>query len=150
MIFFNVSFYFCHSCRNLHLSCVLSPFLFLLVIDWIMKMTTDGAKKKKNQTATKWTLRTPLNDLDFADDLALFCHTHQRIQNQTLRLVSTSSQVDDLDTRLQKTQVLKVNTSSADITKVLICQIVLLHTQKSVEKQKQPQGKSRHSLHLFM
>lgn len=58
--FFNVSFYFCHSCRNLHLSCVLSPFLFLLVIDWIMKMTTDGAKKKQktsNQVDPKDTIK---------------------------------------------------------------------------------------------
>nr|KAG5714565.1 hypothetical protein BaRGS_007011 [Batillaria attramentaria] len=44
--------------------CLLSPFLFLLVIDWIMKTTTAGRKN-----GIQWTLWTQLDDLDFADDL---------------------------------------------------------------------------------
>ena len=46
--------------------CWLSPFLFLLVIDWIMKTTTTG-----RNNGIQWTLWTQLDDLDFADDLAL-------------------------------------------------------------------------------
>ena len=43
--------------------CLLSPFLFLLVIDWIMKTTTTG-----RNNGIQWTLWTQLDDLDFADD----------------------------------------------------------------------------------
>ena len=45
--------------------CLLSPFLFMLVIDWIMKMTT-----KQRRNGIQWTLWSQLDDLDFADDLA--------------------------------------------------------------------------------
>ncbi|KAL1276316.1 hypothetical protein QQF64_035939 [Cirrhinus molitorella] len=50
--------------------CLLSPFLFLLAIDWVMKQTTDG---KKN--GIQWTPWSQLDDLDFADDLALLSHS---------------------------------------------------------------------------
>ena len=46
--------------------CLLSPFHFLLVIDWIMKMTT-----KQRRNGSQWTLWSQLDDLDFVDDLAL-------------------------------------------------------------------------------
>ena len=45
---------------------LLAPFLFLLVIEWIMRQTT-----KKNRDGIQWTLLTRLEDLDFADDVAL-------------------------------------------------------------------------------
>jgi len=45
--------------------CLLSPFLFLLVIDWIMKTTTTG-----RNNGIQWTLWRQLDDLDVADDLA--------------------------------------------------------------------------------
>ena len=53
--------------------CLLSPFLFLLVIDWIMKICT-----KQRRNGIQWTLNTQLEDLDFADDLALLSHSHQQ------------------------------------------------------------------------
>ena len=49
--------------------CLLSPFLFLLVIDWIMKTVTSN-----RNNGIQWTLLTQLDDLDFADDLALLSH----------------------------------------------------------------------------
>ena len=51
--------------------CLFSPFLFLLVIDWIMKTTTTG-----RNNGIQWILWTQLDDLDFADDLALLSHNH--------------------------------------------------------------------------
>ena len=54
--------------------CLLSPFLFLLVIDWIMKTTTTGRKN-----GIQWTLWSQLDDLDFADDLALLSHNHNHM-----------------------------------------------------------------------
>ena len=51
--------------------CLLPPFLFLLCIDWILKQTTHNKK-----TGIKWSLTEHLEDLDFADDIALLSHTH--------------------------------------------------------------------------
>ena len=50
--------------------CLLSPFLFLLAVDWIMKETTTGSRN-----GIQWSLVEQLEDLDFADDLALLVHT---------------------------------------------------------------------------
>ena len=61
--------------------CLLSPFLFLLVIDWIMKTTTTG-----RNNGIQWTLWTQLDDLDFIDDLALLSHCHSQMQDKTTRL----------------------------------------------------------------
>nr|KAG5707948.1 hypothetical protein BaRGS_031679 [Batillaria attramentaria] len=63
---------------GVHQECLLSPFLFLLVIDWIMKTTTASRKN-----GIQWTLWTQLDDLDFADDLALLSHSHSEMQDKT-------------------------------------------------------------------
>jgi hypothetical protein len=51
----------------------LLPFLFLLVIDWIMTTVTRGRSNN-----IQWTLLMQLDDLDFADDLALLSHNHRQ------------------------------------------------------------------------
>ena len=88
--------------------CLLSPFLFLLAIDWIMKTTTE-----ETRNGIQWTLWDQLEDLDFADDLALLSHSHQQIQEKTARLKTTSCQVG-LDIHPKKTQIMKINTQSTD------------------------------------
>ncbi|VDP09004.1 unnamed protein product [Schistosoma margrebowiei] len=50
--------------------CSLSPFLFLLVIDWIMKTSTSDGKH-----VIKWTSSMQLDDLDFAVNLSLLSQT---------------------------------------------------------------------------
>ena len=57
--------------------CLLSPFLFLLAIDWIMKTTT-----KNRRNGIQWTPWSQLEDLDFADDLALLSHSHKQMQEK--------------------------------------------------------------------
>ena len=42
--------------------CILSPILFLIVIDWVKRQTT--ADKKRD---IQWTMFSNLEDLDFAD-----------------------------------------------------------------------------------
>ena len=68
--------------------CLLSSFLFLLVIDWIKKIC---AKQRLN--GIQWTLNMKLEDLDFADDLALLSHNHQQMQEKTSELAAISSRV---------------------------------------------------------
>ncbi|KAI0215060.1 Sodium- and chloride-dependent glycine transporter 2 [Lamellibrachia satsuma] len=58
------------------------------VIDWIMKTAT---KEKGN--GIQWTMLTQLDDLDFADDLALLSHNHRQIQDKTTELALISAQL---------------------------------------------------------
>ena len=55
--------------------CLLSPFLFLLAIDWIMKKTT-----KYRRNGIQWTPWSQLEDLDFAGDLNR--STNQQMQEK--------------------------------------------------------------------
>ena len=45
---------------------VMSGFIFLIVVDWNLKHATEG-----NNTGIRWKFTTKLEDLDFADDIAL-------------------------------------------------------------------------------
>ena len=55
--------------------CVMSSFLFNLAIDWVMRKATEDEKR-----GIRWKINTILEDLDFADDIALLSHTFQHIQ----------------------------------------------------------------------
>ena len=55
--------------------CILSPFLFLLGIEWVMKSVINGKRR-----GIRWTLTSLLEDMDFADDIALLSHRHQDMQ----------------------------------------------------------------------
>ena len=57
--------------------CLLSPMLFLLAVAWIMKQATDGRRN-----GIQWTMFTQLDDLEFADDIALLSHNHQQMQDK--------------------------------------------------------------------
>ena len=58
-------------------SCILSPILFLVVIDWVMHKTTSDYP-----LGIQWTLFSCLEDLDFADDLAVISATHSHLQEK--------------------------------------------------------------------
>ncbi|VDO72770.1 unnamed protein product [Schistosoma margrebowiei] len=68
--------------------CLLSPFLFLLVIDWIMKTSTSEEKH-----GIQWTSRMQLGDLDFADDLSLLSQTQQQMHEKTTSVAAASAAV---------------------------------------------------------
>ena len=63
-----------HVAYNSHLTdksgvnqeCIISPFLFILDIDWLMTENTKGGNR-----GTRWTLTSILEDLDCADDIGL-------------------------------------------------------------------------------
>ena len=55
--------------------CNMSGFLFLLVIDWVMRRSVEGAR-----TGITWKMTTMLEDLDFAGDLVLISSTFTQIQ----------------------------------------------------------------------
>ena len=86
--------------------CLLSPFVFLLVIDLIMKTTTTGSNN-----IIQWTLKTQLDDLDFIDDRALLSLSHSQMQDKTTLLETTSSGTE-LKINRKKTKLTKMNTTA--------------------------------------
>ena len=88
--------------------CLLSPFLFLLAMDWIMRSTTTGRKN-----GIQWSLTQQLKDLDFADDLALLSHSHAQMQNKTV-LLDTISQQIGLNIHRGKTKIMRINANNRE------------------------------------
>ena len=79
--------------------CILSPFLFCLAIDWIMKRTDVGVKSGIISTFTE-----SLGDLDFADDISLLAHSHRDIQSKTEKLVRNAAKLDFMSTKTKQKQ----------------------------------------------
>ena len=86
--------------------CLLSPFLFLLAVDWIMKETTKGRRN-----GIQWTLLEQLEDLDFADDLAVLSHSQDQMQKKTTILEEIAAKTG-LCINKEKTKVMKINSRS--------------------------------------
>ncbi|VDP47958.1 unnamed protein product [Schistosoma margrebowiei] len=83
---------------------LLSPFLFLMVIDWITRTSTSEGKH-----GTQWTSRMQLDDLDFAHDMDRLSQTQQQMQEKTS--VTAVSAAVDLNIHKKKSEVLRYNTA---------------------------------------
>jgi hypothetical protein len=83
--------------------CCMSGFLFLLVIDWIMRTVLADTS-----TGIRWKMMSKLEDLDFADDIALLSSTHEHMQQKTTKLYNTAKQIG-LIINKKKTKVMKIN-----------------------------------------
>ena len=88
--------------------CCMSGFLFLLVIDWVMRKTVDGER-----TGIRWNFTNMLEDLDFADDLALLSSAMNHLQQKTTKLTDNARKVG-LKLNANKCKVLRVNGKSAN------------------------------------
>ena len=92
--------------------CLLSPFLFLLVIDWVMSNTTENRKN-----GIQWTLFKQLEDLDFADDIALLAQSHKQMQEKTTILDSLAQQMG-LKINDSKSKIMRINSKSIETVEV--------------------------------
>jgi len=63
--------------------CVMSSTLFIIAIDWVLRQTTADTPR-----GIRWGTFSTLEDLDFADDLALLSHTHQHIQEKNQQITN--------------------------------------------------------------
>ena len=68
--------------------CVMSGFLFLLVIDWIMRKTTADKAR-----GIRWNFNTVLEDLDFADDIALLSSKFSDLDEKTQKLTTEAERI---------------------------------------------------------
>ena len=83
--------------------CLLSGLLFVVIIDWLMRQTTEG-----RDTGVAWVGEEILEDLDYADDLALTSEGIDDSQEKITRLVRRAKKVG-LKVNVKKTKLLKVN-----------------------------------------
>ena len=86
--------------------CCMSGLLFLLIIDWVMRQTVEGER-----TGIRWNFTTMLEDLDFADDIALLSSTMNHIQRKTTNLEENAARVG-LKLNARKCKILKSNSKS--------------------------------------
>ncbi|VDP39650.1 unnamed protein product [Schistosoma curassoni] len=75
------------------------------MIDWIMKTSISEGKH-----GIQWTSRMQLDDLDFADDLALLSQTQQQMQEKTTSVAAASAAVG-LNIHKGKSKILQYNTA---------------------------------------
>ncbi|VDO77227.1 unnamed protein product [Schistosoma margrebowiei] len=107
--------------------------------EWISIETLDKIKERKNKKAAinnsrtraekvqpqaehgihgiRWTAQNQLDDLDFADDLALLSYTHEQMQMETASAAASAS--IGLNIHKGKTKVLKHNTENTNPTNPL-------------------------------
>ena len=71
-----------------------------------MKTTTTG-----RNNGIQWTLWMQLDDLDFADDLALLSHNHSQMQDKTTRLETVSAGTG-LKISRKKPEMMKINSTA--------------------------------------
>lgn len=89
--------------------CILSPFLFLLVLDWVMSKVNNSPRGIPWQHLRM----TRLEDLDYADDICLMSQTRQGLEEKLNRLVHYGSQVG-LKINVAKTKLMRLNAGLND------------------------------------
>ena len=77
-----------------------------------MKETTD-----KQQTGIQWNLKKQLDNLDFADDIALLSSNNQQMQDKTTRMMKSSRKLGRKPT-VDKTEIIKINCISSRAIKI--------------------------------
>ena len=92
--------------------CVISPLLFLIVVDWVMKKSTADKPR-----GIQWGFFKRLEDEDFADDIALVAHSQKDIQEKTGLVESYASAVG-LTISEAKSKIMKMNTKSNENIRV--------------------------------
>ena len=96
--------------------CMLSPIIFLIVIDWIMRRTTSEC-----DTGLQWTTNR-LEDLDFADDICLLSHNRHDAQTKLERLAEEARKTG-LRINTAKTEVMRINTEHGEPLMLSGCSI---------------------------
>ena len=93
--------------------CILSPTLFLVVIDWMMPKTTSDRPR-----GIQWTLFSCLEDLDFVNDLAVISTTHSHLQKKSKRLSNLAMQTGR-HINQKKSKVMFVNAPTASLITII-------------------------------
>ena len=101
--------------------CVISPVLFLVVIDWVMRRVTVDQPR-----GLVWGLTARLEDCNFADDIALLSHNQKSIQEKTDRVDRAARSVG-LKIHPSKSKMMKLKNRST--TKTIVPNVELEEVQ---------------------
>ena len=88
--------------------CLLSPFLFSLAVDWIMRENTAGRKNGIQWNDSLW---NQLDVLDYADNIAQLSHSHSQMQQKIRRLEEAVEKLG-LYVSKDKTKSRRINNSN--------------------------------------
>ena len=91
--------------------CPMSGFIFVLTMDWVMRHTNNRRR------GLRWKLTSVLEDLDYADDVALISSRFADLQEKTDRLVATAGIVG-LKLNPRKTKTLRMNHRCTDYIRI--------------------------------
>ena len=91
--------------------CLLSPLIFILSIDWIMKHA------ETRNSGLQWTLTSQLHDLAFADDVVLIASTFAHLQQKT-RKVEEEASKQGLNINTTKTKTMRINSNNVQAVRV--------------------------------
>ena len=83
--------------------CILSPILFNITLDYIMRQTTQNARH-----GIQWTMLSQLEDLDYADDIALLSKNTRHMQQKANGLNENAKKAG-LHINMKKTKVMHLN-----------------------------------------
>ena len=90
--------------------CILSLMLFLLVVDFVMCKATE-----EPEMGIKWKDQSRLNDLNFADDIALLAESREKLQTITSKLVKNAKRVG-LRISVEKTKTMLVGEAQINVS----------------------------------
>ena len=83
--------------------CVMSGFLFIMAVDWVMTNTVRNRRR-----GLRWRFTSMLEDLDYADDIALLASNCTHMQEKSSRLQAIGSFIG-LEVNTQKTKIMRLN-----------------------------------------
>ena len=95
-----------HVKKGMREGCIISPLLFLTVINWVMRRATSDRPR-----GLAWGLVERLEDSDFEDDIGLLSQSHKDIQEKT-DLVDRTARTVGLKIHPAKTKFMKVKSRS--------------------------------------
>jgi hypothetical protein len=83
--------------------CGMSGFLFILVLDWVMNNSVEG-----KTTGIRWKFMSKLEDVGFADDIALLSSKYCDIQSKTTSVKEWAEKVG-LKININKIKTMRIN-----------------------------------------
>lgn len=92
--------------------CLLSPLLFLVVLNEVLKGALEGRRR-----GIQWNLTGTLEDLDFADDIVLLAHRLRDAQEKLDDVIVESEKVG-LRVNILKTKEMRLNNVSSEPIKI--------------------------------
>jgi hypothetical protein len=92
--------------------CAMSGFIFVLVMDWIMKNTNNQKR------GIRWNFTTILEDLDYADDLVLISSRYEDMRCKSERLYNVAA-ATGMKINFKKTKTLRMNGKNQETLKLV-------------------------------